>query len=82
MLTFATEDGNTFNVEVDLGMELENVMALLEAEASRRSRSSGSGGSVAREAEVGTSSRGAQRLVNDSDSAGSRRLLPGRSDGS
>lgn len=32
MLTFATEDGNTFNVDVDLSMELENVMALLEAE--------------------------------------------------
>ncbi|KAL8281415.1 hypothetical protein RQP46_006099 [Phenoliferia psychrophenolica] len=33
MLTFATEDGNTFNVDVDLSMELENVMALLEAES-------------------------------------------------
>ncbi|KAK4704799.1 DNA damage-inducible protein 1, partial [Phenoliferia sp. Uapishka_3] len=35
MLTFATEDGNTFNVDVDLSMELENVMALLEAEKSQ-----------------------------------------------
>jgi len=31
-LTFATELGQTFSVEIDPQMELENVMALLEAE--------------------------------------------------
>lgn len=31
-LTIATEEGSTFNIEVDGTMELENVMALLEAE--------------------------------------------------
>lgn len=34
-LTIATEDGQTFNVDVDATMELENVAALLEAEVSR-----------------------------------------------
>lgn len=33
-LTIATEDGVTFNVDVDLSIELENFMALLEAEVS------------------------------------------------
>jgi hypothetical protein len=33
-LTIATEEGTTFNIEVDASMELENVMALLEAEVS------------------------------------------------
>ncbi|KAI5476471.1 DNA damage-inducible v-SNARE binding protein Ddi1 [Pseudohyphozyma bogoriensis] len=32
-LTIATEDGTTFNIDVDLEMELENIMALLEAES-------------------------------------------------
>jgi hypothetical protein len=31
-LTFATDLGQTFTVEIDPSMELENVMALLEAE--------------------------------------------------
>lgn len=31
-LTFATDLGETFSVEIDANMELENVMALLEAE--------------------------------------------------
>jgi len=31
-LTFVTELGQTFTVEIDPNMELENVMALLEAE--------------------------------------------------
>ncbi|ORY58331.1 ubiquitin-related domain-containing protein [Leucosporidium creatinivorum] len=31
-LTVATEEGSTFNIDVDPGMELENVAALLEAE--------------------------------------------------
>jgi DNA damage-inducible protein 1 len=33
-LTFVTDIGQTFVVEIDPGMELENVMALLEAESS------------------------------------------------
>lgn len=33
-LTIATEEGSTFNIDVDSSMELENVMALLEAEVS------------------------------------------------
>jgi hypothetical protein len=33
-LTFITELGETFVVEIDENMELENVMALLEAEVS------------------------------------------------
>ena len=33
-LTVATEDGSTFPIDVDLSMELENVMALLEADVS------------------------------------------------
>ena len=33
-LTFVTELGETFAVEIDENMELENVMALLEAEVS------------------------------------------------
>ncbi|KAM0746063.1 hypothetical protein T439DRAFT_143404 [Meredithblackwellia eburnea MCA 4105] len=33
MLTIATEEGDTWNIDVDLSMELENVMALLEAES-------------------------------------------------
>jgi len=32
-LTFANDFGQTFTVEIDPEMELENVMALLEAEA-------------------------------------------------
>ncbi|BGP53168.1 hypothetical protein JCM8202_003683 [Rhodotorula sphaerocarpa] len=32
-LTVATEDGSTFPIDVDLSMELENVMALLEADS-------------------------------------------------
>lgn len=35
-LTFMTEIGQTFVVEIDPNMELENVMALLEAEVSSR----------------------------------------------
>lgn len=31
-LTVVTEDGSTFPIDVDLSMELENVMALLEAD--------------------------------------------------
>lgn len=31
-LTFATETGQTFVIEIDPQMELENIMALLEAE--------------------------------------------------
>lgn len=31
-LTVATEEGSTLNIDVDPGMELENVAALLEAE--------------------------------------------------
>lgn len=31
-LTFANDLGQTFSLEIDSGMELENVMALLEAE--------------------------------------------------
>lgn len=34
-LTFVTDLGGTFAVEIDPNMELENVMALLEAEVSR-----------------------------------------------
>lgn len=33
-LTFVTDLGQTFVVEIDPNMELENVMALLEAEVS------------------------------------------------
>lgn len=33
-LTFVTDLGQTFVVEIDSNMELENVMALLEAEVS------------------------------------------------
>lgn len=33
-LTFVTDTGHSFVVEIDPNMELENVMALLEAEAS------------------------------------------------
>ena len=33
-ITFVTELGETFSVEIDPSMELENVMALLEAEVS------------------------------------------------
>jgi hypothetical protein len=33
-VTFATEDGETFTVDVDATMELENVAALLEVEVS------------------------------------------------
>lgn len=36
-LTIATEEGSTFNIDVDSSMELENVMALLEAEVSKTS---------------------------------------------
>lgn len=35
-LTIATEEGSTFNIDVDASMELENLMALLEAEVSQR----------------------------------------------
>lgn len=38
-LTFANDFGQTFTVEIDSEMELENVMALLEAEASSSSSS-------------------------------------------
>jgi len=38
-LTFANDFGQTFTVEIDPEMELENVMALLEAEASSSSSS-------------------------------------------
>lgn len=31
-LTFVTDDGDGYHVEIDPGMELGNVMALLEAE--------------------------------------------------
>ncbi|GAA5850718.1 hypothetical protein JCM8547_009067 [Rhodosporidiobolus lusitaniae] len=34
LITVATEDGQTYNIDVDLTMELENVLALLEADAS------------------------------------------------
>ncbi|GEM09332.1 DNA damage-inducible v-SNARE binding protein Ddi1 [Rhodotorula toruloides] len=34
LLTVATEDGSTFSVDVGLDMELENLMALLEADSS------------------------------------------------
>ena len=34
-LTFVTDLGQSFVVEIDPNMELENVMALLEAEVSR-----------------------------------------------
>lgn len=37
-LTFVTDIGQTFVVEIDPGMELENVMALLEAEVSGSQR--------------------------------------------
>ncbi|GAA6015574.1 hypothetical protein JCM10207_008132 [Rhodosporidiobolus poonsookiae] len=33
LLTVATEGGDTFNLDVDLSMELENVLALLEADS-------------------------------------------------
>lgn len=33
-LTFLTETGNTFTVEIDPNMEMQDVMALLEAEVS------------------------------------------------
>ncbi|GAA5974133.1 hypothetical protein JCM11641_003456 [Rhodosporidiobolus odoratus] len=33
LLTVATEEGTTFNLDVDLSMELENVLALLEADS-------------------------------------------------
>ncbi|GAA6029986.1 hypothetical protein JCM8097_009202 [Rhodosporidiobolus ruineniae] len=33
LLTVATEDGSTFGLDVDLSMELENVLALLEADS-------------------------------------------------
>jgi DNA damage-inducible protein 1 len=36
-LTFITDIGQSFVVEIDPNMELENVMALLEAEVSRMS---------------------------------------------
>lgn len=39
-LTFVTDLGQSFVVEIDPNMELENVMALLEAEASRVEKSS------------------------------------------
>jgi DNA damage-inducible protein 1 len=32
-LTFINDLGQTFTIDIDPGMELENVMALLEAEA-------------------------------------------------
>jgi hypothetical protein len=35
-LTFVNDFGATFVIEIDPNMELENVMALLEVEASRR----------------------------------------------
>lgn len=35
-LTFVTDLGQTFVVEIDPNMELENVMALLEAEVRER----------------------------------------------
>jgi DNA damage-inducible protein 1 len=35
-LTFLTDLGQSFVVEIDPNMELENVMALLEAEVSNR----------------------------------------------
>lgn len=35
-LTFVNDFGQSFVVEIDPNMELENVMALLEAEASRK----------------------------------------------
>ena len=35
-LTFVTDMGHTFTVEIDPNMELENVMALLEAEVSTK----------------------------------------------
>lgn len=37
-LTFVTELGETYAVEIDENMELENVMALLDAEVSSTSR--------------------------------------------
>lgn len=37
-LTFATEIGETYAIEIDENMELENVMALLELEVSSDSR--------------------------------------------
>lgn len=36
-LTFFTELGESYAVEIDENMELENVMALLEAEVSQKS---------------------------------------------
>lgn len=36
-LTVATEEGDTFSIDVDPGMELENVSALLEADVSHHS---------------------------------------------
>lgn len=33
-LTIANQEGSTFNIDVDATMEMENVMALLEAEVS------------------------------------------------
>lgn len=35
-LTVATEEGSTFNIDVDPGMELENVAALLEADVRKK----------------------------------------------
>lgn len=37
-LTFLTDLGQSFVIEIDPNMELENVMALLEAEVSKCSR--------------------------------------------